>query len=112
MAQNANPYKIIKRQHVTEKAMMLQQLHTSQSNKCIKAFENPKYVFIVDKAANKREIANAVEEIYSDRKVKVISVNTVNVREKARRVRGRAGFKAAYKKAIVTLEKGDSLDNV
>jgi large subunit ribosomal protein L23 len=41
----------------------------------------------------------------------VVSVNTINVKAKPRRVRGRAGFKAAFKKAVVTLEKGDNLDN-
>ena len=44
--------------------------------------------------------------------VKVVAVNTINVKAKARRVRGRPGFKNAFKKAIVTFEKGDSLDNV
>jgi large subunit ribosomal protein L23 len=112
MAIKKNPYQIIKRQHVTEKAMMLQQLQASQSNKCIKAFDKPKYVFIVDSDANKREIAHAVEEIYRPRNVTVVSVNVINVKAKPRRVRGREGLKPAFKKAIVTLEKGDSLDNV
>jgi large subunit ribosomal protein L23 len=106
------PYQIIKRQHVTEKAAMLQQLKTAESNKSLRRCESPKYVFIVDRHANKHEIAQAIETIYHQQNIKVVAVNTINVKAKPRRVRGREGFKAAFKKAIVTLEKGDSLDNV
>ena len=60
--------------------------------------------------ASKYQIAQAVEEIYADKKIKVLSVNTINVKQKERRVRGRTGFKSAFKKAIVTLESGDSID--
>jgi len=108
---NANPYNIIKSQHVTEKSGMLGRLKTAESNPSLKRFKNPKYVFIVDPAANKTEIANALEEIYSEQKIKVVSVNTINVKGKTKRVRGRAGKTASFKKAIVTLEEGDSLDN-
>lgn len=107
-----NPYQIIKHQHVTEKGMMLQRLKTAESNPSLRAFKGSKYVFIVDRSANKQEIARALEEIYEDRGIKVIGVNTINVKAKARRVRGRAGFKNAFKKAIVTLRPDDSLENV
>ncbi|CDZ80464.1 50S ribosomal protein L23 [Candidatus Rubidus massiliensis] len=107
-----NPYNIIKHQHITEKARTLQELKLANSNKSLSRFELPKYVFVVDSNANKQEIAQAIEEIYSDKQVKVVSVNTINVKAKARRVRGRKGKTAAFKKAIVTFEKGDSLDNV
>jgi large subunit ribosomal protein L23 len=107
-----NPYDIIKHQHVTEKANMLQQLKNSKSNRSIARFELPKYVFVVDRNANKKQIAEAIEEIYSDQNVKVVSVNTINVKAKPRRVRGRLGTKSAFKKAIITLQKDDNLDNV
>ena len=106
-----DPYAIIKHQHVTEKASVLQQLKDANSNQSLARFELPKYVFVVDRGANKQEIASAIEEIYSDKNVKVTSVNTINVKPKPRRVRGRPGFKPSFKKAIVTLEKGDNLDN-
>lgn len=109
---NKNPYEVIKHQHVTEKANMLQELKNSKSNPSIARFELPKYVFIVDRNANKQQIAQAIEQIYSDKNVKVVSVNTINVKPKPRRVRGRSGTKSAFKKAIVTLEKDDNLDNV
>lgn len=105
-------YQIIKHQHVTEKSMMLQRLKTAESNPSLKRCESPKYVFIVDRNANKQEIANALEEIYKNEGIKVVAVNTINVKAKARRVRGRSGFKNAFKKAIVTLRRGDNLDNV
>jgi len=111
MASNA-PYQVIKHQHVTEKSMMLQRLKTADSNTSVKRCVSPKYVFIVDRNADKRNIAVAIEEIYEKENVKVVAVNTINVKAKARRVRGRAGFTTAFKKAIVTLRPGDSLDNV
>src|SRR5690606_21560282 len=101
-----------KHQHVTEKAMMLQNLKNAESNVSLKRCESPKYVFIVDNKANKHEIAVALEEIYREKNIKVVAVNTINVKPKARRVRGRLGNTSAFKKAVVTLEKGDSLDNV
>jgi large subunit ribosomal protein L23 len=107
-----NPYHIIKHQHVTEKANMLQELKNSKSNRSVARFELPKYVFVVDRNANKHQIAEALEEIYREKNVKVVSVNTINVKAKKRRVRGRSGMKPAFKKAIVTFEKDDNLDNV
>ena len=63
--------------------------------------------------ANKQEIAQAVESLYKEKNVKVMNVNTMIVKGKQKkRGRGRVGFSASFKKAIVTLEEGDSLDNV
>ena len=107
-----NPYQIVKHQHVTEKSIVLQELQNAESNPCLRRCNAPKYVFIVDRRANKPEIAEALEEIYKSEGIKVVSVNTINMRPKKRRVRGRLGKRAAFKKAIVTLEAKDSLDNV
>lgn len=112
MANKQNPYQIIKHQHITEKTRVLQELKNANSNPSVTRCESPKYVFIVERTANKQEIAQAIEEIYSEKNVKVVAVNTINVIAKPRRVRGRLGAKSAFKKAIVTLAKGDSLDNV
>lgn len=108
---NRNPYEIIKHQYMTEKSIVLQSLKNAESNASLKRCKSPKYVFIVDRTANKHEIALALEEIYRDQGIQVVSVNTINVKPKARRVRGRAGFKRSFKKAIVTLRPNDSLDN-
>jgi len=105
-----NPYSIIKSLYITEKAQVLGNLHKSESNACTKKCNTPKCVFLVDRKANKLEIAEAVESIYSESKVKVIAVNTINYKQKKKMVRGRVGFKAAYKKAIVTLQAGDVID--
>ena len=59
-----------------------------------------KYTFIVDKRANKIEIAKAVEELFG---VEVKDVNTMNVRGHLRRYGRFEGYKPSYKKAIVTL---------
>ena len=58
------------------------------------------YTFEVMKTATKPEIASAVEELF---KVKVADVNTINMKKKPRRVGVHAGYKKAWKKAIVTL---------
>ncbi|MEI8365070.1 MAG: 50S ribosomal protein L23 [Parachlamydiaceae bacterium] len=105
-----DPYQIIKHQHVTEKSTVLENLKTADANPCLKRCKSPKYVFIVDTSANKQQIAQALEEIYSDKKIKVVDVNTINVKGKQRRVRGRLGMTKSFKKAIVTLEPGDSID--
>jgi large subunit ribosomal protein L23 len=112
MAADKKLYQIVKHQYVTEKSMMLQRLKTAESNPSLKRCESPKYVFIVDPDANKHQIAQAIEEIYKNEGIKVVAVNTLNVKAKPRRVRGRPGFKKAFKKAIVTLRPGDNLDNV
>ena len=70
-----------------------------------------KYGFIVDKEANKIEIRNAIEEMYG---VTVESVNTMNYLGKQRMRYTQAGIirgkEKGYKKAIVTLAEGDSID--
>lgn len=106
-----NPYDIVKNRHVTEKSKVLEQLQFNSSNACVKKCQSPKYVFVVDKKATKPQIAKAVEQIYAEKKIKVLSVNTINVMQKERRVRGRSGYKSAFKKAIVTLVPGDSIDD-
>lgn len=107
-----NPYDIIKHQHVTEKSMVLENLKDADSNPSLRRCKSPKYVFIVDRKANKQQIAEAVEQIYSDKNVKVVAVNTINVKPKTRRVRGRLGIKSGFKKAIVTLDEKDRLDDL
>lgn len=107
--QNNLSFKIIKSRYVTEKSRVLEDLKDNKSNRSVAAFEQPKYVFLVDKRANKKQIAQAIEDIYADKNIKVKSVNTITVKPKQKRVRGTIGFTSAFKKAIVTLEKGDEL---
>ena len=111
----SDPYIIVKARYVTEKASMLERLVTAESNPSLAKCQSPKYVFIVDKNANKEQIRLAVEEIYKEKDVKVASVNTIVMKGKPikrGRRRGRPGKKASFKKAIVTMEPGNTLDNV
>lgn len=105
-----NPYDIIKSRRVTEKSRVLENLQHAKSNPSLSRCNSPKVVFNVDSNANKTQIAAAVEEIYAEKKVKVVSVNTVNVGSKKRRVRGFMGKTSGFKKAIVTLRPGDAID--
>jgi large subunit ribosomal protein L23 len=107
-----SPYDIIQSRYLTEKSKVLQELQSSTSNACVAKCKSPKYVFLVDKRANKKEIAEAIEEIYAEKNVKVVAVNTINGKAKARRVRGRLGKTSAFKKAIITLEEGDNLEEL
>ena len=65
------------------------------------------YTFKVAKNANKVEIRNAVEEIFS---VKVVNVNTMNVRGKKRRLGFHEGKKPDWKKALVKLAEDDEIE--
>ena len=66
-----------------------------------------KIVFKVHKGASKNSIKKSIEKIF---KVNVIKINTINLRRKNKIVRGRKSSKPGYKKAIVTLKKGQSID--
>ncbi len=103
------PYDIIKSRYVTEKARVLGELKENKSNPSVAKCASPKYVFLVDLKANKQEIAQAVEEIYAEKNITVKAVNTIITKPKQRRVRGRIGYKSAFKKAVVTLAEGDEL---
>lgn len=84
---------VLKSPHVTEKASYL-------------AAEN-KYVFEVTGNANKTEIKKSIEKLYN---VKVDSVNILNMPSKKRRVGRSIGVKSGFKKAVVTLPKGQKID--
>ena len=71
------------------------------------ASNDRKYVFKVYAKANKSQIKDAIEKIF---KVKVESVNTVNVHPKKKRVGRYSGMTNKYKKAIVTLVNGNKID--
>ena len=69
--------------------------------------QNNVYTFKVAKDATKTDIRKAVEEAF---KVSVKSVNTLNTKSKRRRVGRYSGRTKTYKKAIVTLESGSSIE--
>ena len=66
-----------------------------------------KVVFKVNKKANKKLIKKSIEKIY---KVNVIKINTVNIKGKEKIVKNRKAYKSGYKKAIITLKKGQTID--
>jgi large subunit ribosomal protein L23 len=84
---------VLKRAHITEKATDL--------------IADNKYVFDVYPTANKIEIKKSVEDIYG---VNVISVSTINIPAKKRRLGKTQGWKAGYKKAIVQIKKGQEIE--
>ena len=69
--------------------------------------QNNVYIFKVIKEATKDEIRFAIEEAF---KVSVKKVNTLNTKSKRRRVGKYAGKTKTYKKAIVTLNEGSTID--
>ena len=66
-----------------------------------------KIVFKVNKGASKNSIKKSVEKIF---KVNVTKINTINLKGKTKMIRGKKTKKPGYKKAIVTLKKGQSID--
>ena len=84
---------VLRRPRVTEKAST--------------AAERNEYVFEVYPETNKIQVKNAVEKTY---KVNVLNVNMVNLPSKVKRIGKRLGKTAAVRKAIVRLEKGQSID--
>ncbi len=69
--------------------------------------DNNVYTFEVAKDANKIEIRKAVETIFD---VTVTKVNTLNVKPKPKRVRYQRGYTRTWKKAMVTLKEGDTIE--
>jgi large subunit ribosomal protein L23 len=77
------------------------------TEKSTAASEHNKVVFRVASKATKPEIKAAVEGLFN---VKVTAVNTLNRAGKTKRFRGVAGKQSGYKKAVVTLAEGQSID--
>ncbi len=90
---NERTYDIIRGPVITEKATLLS--------------EHNQVAFRVAMTATKPEIRKAIEALFG---VKVTGVNTLRVKGKTKRVRGRLGRRSDYKKAIVTLAEGQSID--
>ena len=69
--------------------------------------QHNKIVFKVPSSANKENLKKNIEKIF---KVNVIKINTINIKGKTKIVRNKKSFKSSYKKAIITLKKGQSID--
>ncbi|KRT71008.1 MAG: 50S ribosomal protein L23 [candidate division NC10 bacterium CSP1-5] len=87
------PHEVIRRPSVTEKGTALK--------------EQNKYCFEVDRRANKIEVKRAVEALFN---VKVAAVHTVAMRGRVKRLGRFAGRTPDWKKAIVTLKEGHSIE--
>ncbi len=88
-----NQYDVILRPIVTEKSSLMKE-------------EGNQYVFEVARAANKIEIADAVEKLF---KVKVVSVKVMNIEGKKRRLGRSSGKRPDWRKAIVKLGPKDKI---
>lgn len=77
------------------------------SEKSYALLDENKYTFIVDPNANKTQIKQAVQAVFS---VKVTGVNTINRQGKRKRTRTGFGKRKDTKRAIVTLAEGDRID--
>ncbi len=77
------------------------------SEKSYAMIEHNRFTFEVAKTASKPQIAQAVTDIFG---VTVTSVNTMNVTGKPRRVRQAKGKTRDWKKAVITLKEGDSIE--
>ena len=87
-------YSVIRKPLVTEKSTIARD-------------EKNKYIFEVDRRANKIEIEKAVEKLF---KVKVLNVRTMNILGKKKRQGRIVGQKSNWKKAVVTLVPGQTIE--
>ena len=90
---NEHRYELLRFPVITEKAML--------------GSEHNQVTFRVPLDASKPEIKSAVEQVFD---VKVVSVNTLRQKGKTKVFRGRKGRRNDYKKAVVRLEEGQSID--
>ena len=86
--------KIIQKPILTEKSTNLNQYN--------------QYSFVVNQYSNSIQIKKAIEKIF---KVKVVKINTSIMRGKLKSYKGKMGYKKDYKKAIVTLAEGNTIDS-
>ena len=85
---------IIKKPILTEKSTNLNQYN--------------QYSFVVNRKSNSIQIKKAIEKIF---KVKVLKVNTSIMRGKVKSFKGTVGYKKDFKKAIITLAEGNTIDS-
>lgn len=88
-------YQVLRRPLITEKGSLISDPST------------PKVLFAVDRRANKQEIKEAVETLFN---VHVERVNTLNFEGKTRRLGKHVGKRPDWKKAVVTLRAGESIE--
>lgn len=94
MVNPAQYYDLVRRPVVTEKSAAKQASHNQ-------------FTFEVARTANKTEVKKAIETLFS---VKVVRINIVNLPAKQKRTFGRPGATKPWKKAVVTLKQGDTID--
>ena len=87
-------YSVLKKPLVTEKSNLMKD-------------ELNQIAFEVDRRANKIEIKESIEKIF---KVHVVKVQTLNVKGKKKRVGRSQGKKPDWKKAVITLKEGETID--
>jgi len=85
--------RVLQHPRITEKATFL--------------MENDQYIFRVFSTATKPEIKKSIEEVYG---VDVLRVRVINVKGKSKRLGRSRGFQSGYKKAIVRLKKGQTIE--
>lgn len=90
---NAEAYRVLKNFYISEKASLMNRFN--------------QYVFNVFRSANKSKIRKQVEKLFN---VKVKSVKVLNMPRKRRDLGRHPGFKSEFKKAIVVLEKGNTIE--
>jgi large subunit ribosomal protein L23 len=77
------------------------------TDKATRLLENNQYSFVVNPKSDKLTIKEAIEYLFN---VKVIKVNTCHLPRKQKRIGKYIGWKSQYKKAIVTLSEGDTIN--
>jgi len=90
---SASAWRVLDFPHITEKASWLA--------------EKNQYIFRVKEGVNKSEIKKALSNLYN---IDVLKVRIINIPRKKRRLRRTEGWKKGYKKAVVTIKKGQEIE--
>ena len=97
----------VKKIHTSERAFSIIQKPIS-TEKSTNLNQFNQYSFVVSKNSKSSEIKEAIQRIF---KVKVIKINTSIMRGKLKSFKGSVGYKKDFKKAIVTLAEGSTIDS-
>ena len=100
--------KKIQNRYLNEKINFIDSIrHPIITEKATILSEQNKTIFKVHENANKKIIKKNIEKLF---KVNVIKINIINQKSKLKMRQGKKSFKSGFKKAIVTLKKGQSID--
>jgi large subunit ribosomal protein L23 len=82
-------------------------LKVKQTEKSSKLLSLNKHYFVFEKSLTKDQISSLIKKVFN---VEVLKINVINYKPKKKKFKGVIGYKKGYKKAIITLKEGNSIN--